>query len=232
MVTIVLLPGMDGSGTQFCDFIASLPADVKSMVMAYPPDRVLGYSELEALVRAALPTNGPFFLIAESFSGPIAIALAASKPSGLCGVVLVCTFARNPITLPSWLHPLFSLMPVWLIPARIAAAVLLGQSATSTTRDRLSCAMARVKPAVWRSRIKSALAIDVTGRLRDISVPVLYLRAKYDRVVPRFASELIARHLPRLKVVELDGPHFMLQAKPAESAAQLLVFAREVGFAL
>jgi pimeloyl-[acyl-carrier protein] methyl ester esterase len=232
MMTIVLLPGMDGSGSLFSDFIASLPAGAKSVVVTYPPDLALGYSELEALVRVALPTTSPYFLIGESFSGPIAIALAASRPNGLCGVVLVCSFAQNPIAMPSWLRPLVSLIPVWLIPTRIAAALLLGQSASSAIRARLSSEIARVKPAVWRSRLKAVLSVDVAVRLREISVPVLYLRAKYDRVVPRSASELIARFLPGLKVIELDGPHFMLQAKPAESAAQLLAFAREVGFAL
>jgi pimeloyl-ACP methyl ester carboxylesterase len=232
LATIVLLPGMDGSGLLFSDFIASLPSGTKTLVVTYPPDRALGYSELEALVRTALPTNRPFILVGESFSGPIAIALAASRPKGLCGLVLVCSFARNPIAIPSWLRSLVSLIPVWLIPTRIAAAVLLGQSASSAIRDRLSSAVARVKPAVWRSRLRAVLSIDVTGHLCEISVPVLYLRAKYDQVVPRSASELIARHVPRLKVIELDGPHFVLQAKPTESAVQLLAFAREVEFAL
>jgi pimeloyl-ACP methyl ester carboxylesterase len=232
MATMVLLPGMDGSGTQFTDFIASLPSSVESVVVAYPPNRALGYSELEALVRPALPTNNPFFLIDASFSGPIASTLAASRPNGLCGLVLVCTYARNPIAIPSWLHPLCSLIPVWLIPSRIAAAVLLGHSASSATRARLSSAIVRVKPAVWRSRISAALSVDVAERLPEISVPILYIRAKYDRVVHRSASELISRYVPKLRVIELDGPHFMLQAKPAESAAQIQAFAREVGFSL
>ncbi len=232
MATIVLLPGMDGSGTQFSNFIASLPSGVKAVVVAYPTDRALGYPELEVLVRAALPTNSPYFLLAESFSGPIAIALAASRPNGLCGVVLVCTFARNPIAIPSWLHPLISLIPVWLIPTRIAAARLLGQSSSSANRARLSSAIARVKPAVWRSRISAALSVDVAERLHEISVPILYIRAKCDRMVQRSASELISRYVPKLRLIELDGPHFILQVKPAESAAQLQAFAREVGFAL
>jgi pimeloyl-ACP methyl ester carboxylesterase len=76
------------------------------------------------------------------------------------------------------------------------------------------------------------LAVDVAELLREVSVPVLYLRAKYDRVVPRSASALIARCLPRLKVIELDGPHFLLQALPGASAAHLHAFADEIGFAL
>jgi len=223
---------MDGSGLLFSDFISSLPSDTKTVVVAYPPDRALGYSELEAIVRANLPPNSPYFLVGESFSGPIAIALAASRPNGLCGLILVCSFARSPITIPSWLRPLISILPVWLMPTRIAAAVLLGKSATSEIRDRLSSAIARVKPGVWRSRVQAVLSVDVTRHLSEISVPALYLRGEHDRVVPQSASELIARYLPRLKVIELDGPHFMLQAKPIDSAAQVIAFAREVEFAL
>ena len=200
-------------------------------MVTYPSDRALGYIELEALARAALPANSPFILIGESFSGPIAIALAASRPHGLCGVVLVCSFARSPIAFPSWLRPLVSLLPVWGIPTRIAAAMLLGRFASSAARARLSSAIARVKPAAWRARLEAVLSVDVAERLLEISVPILYLRAKYERVVPRSASALIARYLPGLKVIELDGPHFLLQAKPAESAAQLQAFVQELGFA-
>ena len=60
MATIILLPGMDGSGSLFEDFIASLPSGVEAMVVKYPPDRALDYAELEALARAALPIQGPF----------------------------------------------------------------------------------------------------------------------------------------------------------------------------
>src|SRR5207249_6130409 len=80
MATIILLPGMDGSGSLFEDFIASLPPDVEAMVVKYPPDRALDYAELEALARAALPIQGSFLLVGESFSGPVAVALAASSP--------------------------------------------------------------------------------------------------------------------------------------------------------
>jgi pimeloyl-[acyl-carrier protein] methyl ester esterase len=54
----------------------------------------------------------------------------------------------------------------------------------------------------------------------SIRVPVLYLRATRDRVVPRRASELISKLLPSVKVVELEA-HFMLQAKPVESAVHI-----------
>jgi len=38
--------------------------------------------------------------------------------------------------------------------------------------------------------------------------------------------------LPSTRLAELDGPHFLLQAKPVESAARIAAFAKEVGLAL
>jgi pimeloyl-ACP methyl ester carboxylesterase len=223
---------MDGSGLLFAEFIASLAPGVDAIVVSYPADAVLGYAELETLARAALPTDRPFVLVAESFSGPVAISLAASSPVGLRGVVLVCSFARSPIAAPRLLRSLLSMFPVWLVPIQMAAAVLLGRFGSSALRGRLSSAMASVRPSVWRARIRAVLSADVTTRLSKVTTPILYLRATGDRVVPRSASELISGSLPSVRVVDIESPHFMLQAKPAESAAQVQVFVRELGFVL
>ena len=58
-------------------------------------------------------------LLAESFSGPIAIRVAADPPPGLAGVILCGTFAKNPFP---WLRPVralavrvpFKSLPRWL----------------------------------------------------------------------------------------------------------------------
>jgi hypothetical protein len=44
MTTLVLLPGMDGSGLLFSEFIKAL--DAKCEVIAYPPNDALGYEQL------------------------------------------------------------------------------------------------------------------------------------------------------------------------------------------
>lgn len=49
----VLLPGMDGTGELFSEFVAALPVGLESVTVRYPTDRCLSYSELEELVRAA-----------------------------------------------------------------------------------------------------------------------------------------------------------------------------------
>ena len=140
---IVLLPGMDGSGLLRADFIAALGPDIDAMVVTYPPDRLLGYSKLTALARAELPNDRPFVLLGESFSGPIAVALAASRPPGLRALVLVCSFVRSPVSVPAVLRRMVAAFPVHWVPVRLAAPMLLGKFATPRLRDLLDRAVAR-----------------------------------------------------------------------------------------
>jgi pimeloyl-[acyl-carrier protein] methyl ester esterase len=51
---LVFLPGIDGRGLLFADFVAALAREVEPTIVAYPPDRALGYAELEGMVRASL----------------------------------------------------------------------------------------------------------------------------------------------------------------------------------
>lgn len=229
MASVVLLPGMDGTGSLFSDFISALPKGAEPLVIAYPPDRPLNYGELEALVTTQLPSR-PFILVGESFSGPIAIALAAAAPAHLRGVVLVCSFAKAPI--PALAGALLSWLPLWRAPKRLVEAALLGRYSSPTHRAHLSAAMGKVSTEAWRARLRAVLSVDVIDKLKAVKVPLLYLQAKDDRVVPRAAWLRIERSLPGARLAELDGPHFLLQAKPVESAAQITAFAKELGFAL
>ena len=65
-----------------------------------------------------------------------------------------------------------------------------------------------------------------------VKVPVLYLRASQDVLVPPNAAELVVRLNSRTEVVELEAPHFLLQAAPAEAAKAVAAFARETQNAL
>jgi pimeloyl-ACP methyl ester carboxylesterase len=82
---LVLIPGLDGTGDLFAPFVAAL-AGVDTQVISYPPDRSMNYAEHEAHVRERLPEHGEYMLLAESFSGPVGIAIAASAPAGLKGL--------------------------------------------------------------------------------------------------------------------------------------------------
>ena len=102
-IYIVLLPGLDGTGLLFRPLIEKLPAYIKPIVVNYPTDEKLGYADLLPLALNALPKNEPFILLGESFSGPLSIMLAVSRPPGLKAVVLSTSFVKCPQRLiPKW----------------------------------------------------------------------------------------------------------------------------------
>ena len=99
-ITLMLLPGMDGSGQLFDEFAAALGGEFALSIVRYPVDGG-GYAELEAIARQAIPPTGPYVILGESFSGPIAVSLAAPADDRCLGLVLCAAFARNPLPLLS-----------------------------------------------------------------------------------------------------------------------------------
>ena len=218
MVALVLLPGLDGTGLLFEEFAASLSSDVDVVVANYPTDQPLGYAELEQVARRFIPADQPFVLLGESFSGPVALSIAASPPPGLLGVILCCSFARNPLPALAPVRSLLWLLPVRLVPRAVLSFFLLGRFSTASLRSLLADTLKRVSPAVLRVRAHAALAVDRTAALREINVPLLYLRAREDRVVGKSSSEWVLAHSPNAQVVEFEAPHFLLQTLPREVA--------------
>lgn len=218
MVTLVLLPGMDGTGDLFSQFIEALSPGTESIVVRYPTTGALGYAELEQIARSKLPTDRPFVILAESFSGPIGVLLAASSPQGLLGLVLCCSFVVAPRFVPKPLVSLVRLLPVGHRVASIACRLALGRFYTAARAQALLTVLGRVAPKALRARIRAVLAVDVTTAISRVRVPVLYLRALEDRVVPESASRLLLRRLPSAEVVEFAAPHFLLQVEPAAAA--------------
>jgi hypothetical protein len=70
-VTIVLLPGLDGTGDLFERFVAVAPSGVRPVVVSFP--HATSYPDLRSVVRHQLPSVGSFVVLGESFSGPLAM---------------------------------------------------------------------------------------------------------------------------------------------------------------
>lgn len=225
---LVLLPGMDGSGDLFAPLTAVLGDQCELLVMRYPPDQPLGYAALTQWVRAHLPEGRAFVLLGESFSGPLAISLAAQQPPGLCALVLCVSFTRNPrpgLWALRWLLPLlpFKALPAWLL-----SALLLGRFANPALRQALAQALEPVHERVLRARAEAILRVNVDQELAQVDVPILYLRGDHDRLVPGRVSQRLRRIQPALQVVGIQAPHCLLQVAPVEAAAALDDFLRTV----
>jgi len=224
MVTLVLLPGLDGTGLLFADFVAAFEPNVRTIVASYPKDVPLGYDELEPIARSFLPQDEPFFLLAESFSGPIAIAIAASSPPGLLGLVLCCSFARNPMPALAPFRFVLGVVPVAALPMALLNFFVLGRFTTPVLRAALAQSLALVAPAVLRARVQAAISINLVSLLSQIKLPVLYLRAGEDRIVSGASCQLVSALLPQTAVVQFSAPHFLLQVQPKPAAAAVTEF--------
>jgi pimeloyl-[acyl-carrier protein] methyl ester esterase len=225
---LVLLPGLDGTGILFSQFVEAIGPCVETRIVAYPADQPLGYAELEALVRAELPRDRPYVVLGESFSGPIAIRLAAERPAGLAGLILCVTFAKNPYPLLGWAAPWTGSLPLTALPAWVRAPFMWGASATERAQQESQLATAAVSESVLRHRIAAVLAVDETNSLARVRIPALVLQASDDRVVPVTATEHILRTLPEAEHVEIRGPHMLLQIRAAECAAAVSRFLQKL----
>lgn len=224
---LVLLPGMDGTGALFTPLLAALGGELTTQVIRYP-DQPLGYAELAAWVSPQLPTDTPYLLLGESFSGPIAIQIAASQPSGLMGLILCATFAHSPIPLP----PAISALAPALIHRRrlqmLACRYVLGRYATAGCLDAVLAATQQVSSATLRSRIAAVLSVDARPALRACTLPMLYLQAADDRLVRPGAYAAIKQQAPHCQLATLAAPHFVLQTQASESARLISTFARSI----
>jgi pimeloyl-ACP methyl ester carboxylesterase len=223
---LVLIPGLDGTGDLFAPFVAAL-VGVDTRVISYPPDRSMSYAEHEAHVRERLPKDGDYALLAESFSGPVGIAIAASAPPGLKGLILCCSFASNPLPVFGPLSRLIAVFPAMKIPPALFAPFLYAGHATTELRRAHAQAMAKVSASTLRARVSAILAVDCCALLRRVRVPMLYMLARADRLVPRSASQKIERILPDIQTVEFDAPHFLLQTRPELAAVRVKSFINE-----
>ena len=211
---LVLLPGLDGTGDNFAPLLGALGPGERGVAVRYPTDRELEPEGLDAHVRTCLP-SGPFLLVAESFSGPVGIRLAASRPPGLVGLVLVATFRRFPWRAPAapvrWLSSLASSAPP---PRFVIRWWLTGRDADPAMVDAVQASIAANRAAVIAHRLRMLCQGDVESEVRALAVPTLYLRAAHDTLVPAHNATDLASLLPALSTTVVDAPHLLLQRAP------------------
>lgn len=221
MLTLVLLPGMDGTGQLFAPLIDSIASGVRIQVVRYPPDEASDYRQLTDLVRQSLPPDGDYVLLGESFSGPIAVSIAAELPPRLKGLVMCCSFVTNPQPQFFLFGPLLRFFPIGLASNSLAVRSLLGRFATAPLCASLQAAIQSVSAETLRARLRAIISVDVKAELAKITVPMLYIKATRDRLVPTRASEAIQGIQPSVSIVEVEGPHFLLQANAKEAALHI-----------
>ncbi len=223
-LTLVLLPGMDGTGELFGPFIQAMGSAQTVQVIRYPMDRPLGYAELVDWAAQQLPPDVPYVLLGESFAGPIAWRLAARADNRLKGLVLCCTYTRHPLAVLSPLAALCHALPWQMARGKWLEWAMLGHKAPLALRQWFRSAVAQVPAQVLSARAHAVLTLTEPPPPLPPGLPVLCLRALGDYVVPRVATERIRHLVPQARMVALPGSHGLLQVNPDGAAAAVSAF--------
>jgi pimeloyl-ACP methyl ester carboxylesterase len=211
---------MDGTGLLFAALQRELGAQADTRVVSYPADEPLGYDDLLELV--PIPP-GPFAIVAESFSGPLAIRLASRHGERVRALVLAATFARGPskARLCARIAPLLFRLPP---PAFALRRSLLDTTATPDEVSALRAAIVCVAPPVLARRLEEIAAVDVRKEFASSTAPTLYIAAGRDRLVGTRAAAELRRLRDDMVLHVVDAPHLVLQTRPRECAAIIAPF--------
>lgn len=215
---------MNGTSALLRPFAEAL-APLSAQVLELPMHRRLGYEAVSRLARSHLDGPEPAVLVAESFSGPAAIRVAADPPASLRALVLVATFASPPVPGP----------PGWAVAEsffrgsltrRAIRHLLLDPGAPSAMVLAVEAAVGEISPRVLADRLRQVLAVDATDELRRVRVPILHIEPTRDRLLWRRGA--LARIRPDIQHEPIDAPHLVLQRRAPESARLVQRFVRNV----
>ncbi len=205
----ILLPGLDGTAQLFKPFVDAAPAGLSIRSQPLPCERPRGYRELAEWIAERLPSD-PVALIAESFSGPLALLIADQCPR-VAAIVLCASFIESPLAIPLPSPPAF----LWKKPPPLALVRFLLAGGDRELAESVQRAMATVPGDVIADRIANMLRVRVHKELAAFSRPLLCLRATRDRLVARRSTEAIRAVKPHAEFVVVDGPHLLLQSNPS-----------------
>jgi pimeloyl-ACP methyl ester carboxylesterase len=220
---MILLPGFDGTGVLYGPLLRALPPEIMPTVVGYPLDRACSADELLDIALRSLPKSEAYVLVAESFSGPIALRVALQRaPEAL---VLCASFARYPLPRPLIAalamlgRTIFRFRP----PEWFVRRYLLGD-APSDVLDLFYAAIAMVSPDVLAHRFSVLLQFNERYTPGEILFPILYLQATRDRLVGAHNARFLQRQYPHVRVERIDSPHLLFQAQPQPALRAILAF--------
>jgi pimeloyl-ACP methyl ester carboxylesterase len=191
----------------------------------------LNFDHTVRWARHCIQTDREAIVLAESFSGPVAVALVGAgliKPKCL---ILCATFARPPrphlLKLAPWL-PLSHLLRLPLPGCLLKHWIEGGRRSTLLLGAMWKRVRVKVCPHVLAHRLRLTGRIDVRPCLKHISVPCLYIQATGDRTVPETCAADFRAELSNVSILRIKGPHFILQAYPLTCLEAIGTFVRQV----
>lgn len=220
---LVLIPGLDGTGVFLRPLVEALPSWIEPRVFAFNHLRPRAYADLLGELERFLADTPRFHVFAWSYSGPLAVMLAA-RSRQVQSLVLASSFVRNP---RPELHALLGIANWPLIGAVRTIRrlpVWLGRRRSDPYRRAKAEVWAKVDSRDLATRLRTLPGIDVRGELARTTMPLLCMVASDDPVVPPASRDEIRAARPDVVLHEIDGPHFAVYFHAGEAAAAISAF--------
>ncbi|MEQ1652284.1 MAG: alpha/beta fold hydrolase [Hyphomicrobium sp.] len=223
---IVLLPGLDGSGELYADLERRLAGNLHVTIVRYPRARSMKYKDYVNYVRSEIGKRS-VVILGESFSGPIAIQLAAQFPEQVRGVVLTSTFLKNPW--PKWALSIVSRTDLHKVPHFLIEIALLGLRRERVLSSRLAAVIAALPREIISARLEEVAGVDVSTEFARLQIPLLVLHGTADLAVPRWTQKPFFAAGEAVRFEQIKGPHMLLQCEPVRAASIILEFINSLG---
>jgi pimeloyl-ACP methyl ester carboxylesterase len=214
---IILLPGMDGTGLLFKPFLSLLSTPHE--IISFPSSEDQTYESIYTYVKGCMPAE-EFFVVAESFSGPLAARLASENLENMKGVVFVATFLSCPskiLVRLAKLLPLKFLLKFPLTPKLVQKFLIGNKFPLELFYD----AVAMVSDSELKSRLTTLEQLDTKPNKIFSYMPALYLCANNDLLVSKKYIKEFISGFPNIFVLHVQGTHFLLQSNP-QACAELI----------
>jgi pimeloyl-ACP methyl ester carboxylesterase len=227
-VILLVLPGLDGTDVFFRPFLAALPATIHPVVIDYPSEGSNQYADLLKIVRQAVAEMPSFYVLASSFSGPLAIMLARAEREKVRGVILSATFLRSPQ--PRLVRFRFAAVSpvVGMIRTLRRVPIWTLRSRADPLRRAKAETWSRVSSHVLAARVRAILDVDVRQVLRSCPQPLLCVAYADDRLVSRENADEIFQYHEAAQLVILPGRHLAMHSDPDRLATEVVRFIRSV----
>jgi pimeloyl-ACP methyl ester carboxylesterase len=222
--SLVILPGLDGTEVLFGPLLANLPSWIKPVVLNYPAAGTNSYEELIDRVEQRVASMGKFAVLGSSFGGPLALMLAARRPSQVSAVVLCASFVMPPRPELTRFRSITRTPVIAALRAVRRIRYVIPGFASNDLRRAKAVLWRRVRARVLAARSRAVLGVDVRVELRQCAAPLMYLAFTQDDVVPRANCDEVKSLAPQTHIVEVAGSHQGLFTNPVPSAVLITEF--------
>lgn len=222
-MTLVLLPGMDGTGQLFRPFLAHLSLDVK--LIPLPVSVNQDFETLANEVAQQLPAEACILLF-ESFSSGL-VTYLLEKKQNVCGVIFVAGFISSPKKFLCHVARFLPIKKVMSLPIvrRVFRQFVVGDT-TDAVLNEIIAVVIDVPQALLSKRL-SAITRIIPPRVK-YETPTLCLQGRLDIVSNGKKYNEISSVFKNSSRVVLPTAHFVLQTHPRESAMLITDFAHSL----